>query len=67
MEAKKLELYIYADSDKEVEDCRKAIGAMIENYRQRGIAVTAAKIKQAVEKLINGNAFVQNAVDNFLR
>ena len=67
MQAKKLEFYIYAESDKEVEDCRKAIGALIESYRQRGIAVTAEKLRQAIEKLVNGNSFVKNAVDNFLR
>lgn len=67
MQAKKLELYIYAESDKEVEECRKAIGGLIESYRQRGIAVTAEKLRQAVDKLANGNSLIKNAVDNFLR
>lgn len=67
MQAKKLEFYIYAESDKEVEECRKAIGSLIESYRQRGIAVTAEKLRQAVEKLVNGNSLIKNAIDNFLR
>jgi hypothetical protein len=67
MQAKKLELYIYAESDKEVEECRKAIGGLIESYRQRGIAVTAEKLRQAIEKLVNGNSLIKNAVDSFLR
>jgi hypothetical protein len=67
MEGKKIEFYIYAESDKEVEDCRKAIVALIESYRQRGIAVTAEKLRQAVDKLANGNLLIKNAVDNFLR
>lgn len=67
MQAKKIEFYIYAESDKEVEDCRKAIVALIESYRQRGIAVTAEKLRQAIEKLVNGNSLIKNAVDNFLR
>ena len=66
MQAKKLEVYIYAESDKEVEECRKAIGGLIESYRQRGIAVTAEKLRQAVERLVNGNSLVKNAVDKFL-
>jgi hypothetical protein len=66
MEGKKIEFYIYAESDKEVEDCRKAIVALIESYRQRGIAVTANKMRQAIDKLNNGNSFVRNAVDKFL-
>lgn len=67
MQAKKIEFYIYAESDKEIEECRKAIVALIESYRQRGIAVTAEKLRQAVEKLVNGNSLIKNAVDNFLR
>lgn len=67
MQAKKLEFYIYADSDKEVEECRKAIGGLIESYRQRGIAITAEKLRQAVDKLVNGNSLIRNAVDKFLR
>lgn len=67
MQAKKLEFYVYAESDKEVEECRKAIGGLIESYRQRGIAVTAEKLRQAIEKLVNGNSLIRNAVDNFLR
>lgn len=67
MQAKKIEFYIYAESDKEVEECRKAIGGLIESYRQRGIAVTAEKLRQAIEKLVNGNSLVKNAVDKFLR
>lgn len=66
MQAKKLEFYIYAESDKEVEECRKAIGGLIESYRQRGIAVTADKLRMAVERLVNGNSLVKNAVDKFL-
>jgi hypothetical protein len=67
MQAKKIEFYIYAESDKEVEECRKAIVSLIESYRQRGIAVTAEKLRQAIEKLVNGNSLIKNAVDNFLR
>jgi hypothetical protein len=66
MEAKKIEFYIYADSDKEVEQCRKAICDLIEEYRQRGIAITAGKIERAVNRLKSSNSFVRNAVDNFL-
>lgn len=66
MEAKKIEFYIYADSDNEVEQCRKAICDLIEEYRQRGIAITAGKIEKAVNKLKSSNSFVRNAVDNFL-
>jgi hypothetical protein len=66
MEAKKIEFYIYADSDNEVEQCRKAICDLIEEYRQRGIAITAGKIERAVNKLKSSNSLVRNAVDNFL-
>ena len=67
MQAKKIEFYIYAESDEEIAKCRKAICDLIEGYRQRGIAITASKVEKAINTLKNGNSFIKNAVDKFLR
>ena len=66
IEAKKIEFYIYAESDEEIARCRQSICNMIEEYRQRGIAITADKISKAIANLNNSNTFIKNQIDKFL-
>ena len=43
MQAFEMKVFIYAENQTEVEDCRKAIHQFIEENRQEGRAVTAKK------------------------
>lgn len=65
MKPEKMEIYIYADSPEEVDACRKAIHAFIEENRQQGRAITARKLTEALSKW-KSNAIVKAGIINFL-
>lgn len=53
MKVYELKIYIYAEDIAEVEDCRNAVHDFISRQRERGKAVTAAKITNALTRFGN--------------
>jgi hypothetical protein len=64
MEPYKIEFYLYANSEQEAVNARKAIEDFIEENRKQGIVVTAKKIAEAVPKWKN-NPLIRSAIINF--
>lgn len=56
-----MKIYVYADTMEEVERCKAAIHSFISQQRDRGKAVTANKITDAVTRF--GNNLI---ITNFL-
>lgn len=54
-----MKIYVYADTIEEVEMCKAAIHSFISQQRERGKAVTAAKIADAVTRFGN-NPIITN-------
>lgn len=48
MQAFEMKLFIYAETEQDVEECRKAVHAFIEENRKEGRAVTASKLTTAL-------------------
>lgn len=65
MQAFEMKIHIYADTQQEVDDCRKAIYQFIEDNRMEGRAVTAKKISEALPKW-KSNPLVRAGIINFL-
>lgn len=65
MQAFEMKVFIYAENQTEVEDCRKAIHQFIEENRQEGRAVTAKKISEALPRW-KTNMLVKAGIINFL-
>lgn len=65
MQAFEMKVFIYAENQIEVEDCRKAIHQFIEENRQEGRAVTAKKISEALPRW-KTNMLVKAGIINFL-
>lgn len=59
MKPYEMKIYVYADTIEEVEMCRTAIHNFISQQRERGKAVTAAKIADAVTRFGN-NPIITN-------
>jgi hypothetical protein len=53
----KVEFYLYAEHDSEAKALAEALHTFVERKRKQGIAVTADKVRQAVERFEN-NFFV---------
>lgn len=58
MQAFEMKLFIYAETEQEVEECRKAVHAFIEENRKEGRAVTASKLTTALGRW-KSNMFVK--------
>lgn len=56
---------IYAESKEEALNAQKALYAFIDNYRQRGIAVSGNKISQAMT-MLESSSFAKFQIENFL-
>lgn len=56
---------VYADSKEEAEKAQNTLYSFVDRYRERGIAVTGAKIAAALN-MLDGNPFIKTHVDNFL-
>lgn len=65
MQAFEMKIYVYAETQQEVDDCRKAIHQFIEDNRLEGRAVTAKKLSEALPRWKN-NALVRAGIINFL-
>ena len=65
MQAFEMQLFIYAETEQEVEECRKAVHAFIEENRKEGRAVTASKLTTALGRW-KSNMFVKAGIINFL-
>jgi hypothetical protein len=50
-------MYVYADSQQQADELQQSLYAFVDNKRQRGIAVTASKLTDALNKYGN-NYFV---------
>ena len=57
---------IYAESEEEVEECRKAIIGFINLHASQGRAVTAKKVAQAISKWDN-NPIVKNKIISYFK
>lgn len=60
-----MQIYIYADSQDEVNSCQKAIHQFIEDNRLEGRAVTAKKVAEAMPRW-KENGLVKMGIVNFL-
>lgn len=65
LQVKKVEFYIYAESDEEISDFKNSISSFIEEHRKAGRAVTAKKVSFALSKW-KDNIFVKNNIIKFL-
>lgn len=65
MQAFEMKLFIYAETEQEVEECRKAVHAFIEENCKEGRAVTASKLTTALGRW-KSNMFVKAGIINFL-
>ena len=59
-----IKFQVYAHSEAEAEDARKAIVSFISQHAQAGRAVTAKKIEEAVSRW-DKNPFVKNEIIKF--
>lgn len=64
MKGYELKFNIYAESEAEVEDARKAIIGFISSLAASGIAVTAKKVAEIVPQW-QSNSFVRQQIVNF--
>lgn len=67
MEPYKIEFYLYANSEQEAVNARKAIEDFIEENRKQGIVVTAKKIAEAVPKWKNNPLIKELLLLTFLQ
>lgn len=66
MQPYKIDFYIYAESQEEIEECRQAIHTFIEENRSEGRAVTAKKLSTALSRW-KDNMLVKMGIINFLK
>lgn len=66
MQPFKIDFYIYADTQEEIDECRKAIHQFIEENRSEGRAVTAKKLSTALSRW-KDNMLVKIGIINFLK
>lgn len=66
MKPYKIDFYIYAETQEEVDECRKSVHQFIEENRQEGRAVTASKLATALSRW-KSNALVKMGIINFLK
>ena len=66
MQPFKIDFYIYAESQEEIDECRKSVHKFIEENREEGRAVTAKKLSTALSRWKN-NAIVKMGIINFLK
>ena len=59
MEGHLVKFNVFADSQEEADRASKALGDFVNAMAAQGVAVTAARIAEAVERW-SGNLFVQN-------
>lgn len=62
----KIDFYIYAETQEEVDECRNAVHKFIEENRQEGRAVTAKKLTNALSRW-KSNTLVKMGIINFLK
>lgn len=60
----KLETFIYASSQEEVDQLQQDIRQFIEDHRNEGRAVTASKVSSAIKKW-RDNAIVRSSIIRF--
>lgn len=66
MQPYKLDFYIYAESQEEIDECRQAIHRFIDENRLEGRAVTASKLSTALSRW-KDNLLVKMGIINFLK
>jgi hypothetical protein len=59
MKPYKVTLYVYASNEQEVKELEQHLYEFVDSKRKSGIAVTAKKLSQAIQKFKN-NYFVNN-------
>ena len=65
MQVFEMPIYIYADNQQEVDECRKAVISFIDEIRAEGRAVTAKKLSTALSHW-KDNMLVKAGIINFL-
>lgn len=60
----KLETFVYASSQEEIDQLQQDIRQFIEDHRNEGRAVTASKVSSAIKKW-RDNAIVRNSIIRF--
>ena len=59
MQPYKIEFYIYAENENEAKELSNALYCFVSSKREQGVAVTASKLTQAINKF-KDNYFVTN-------
>lgn len=60
----KMEVFIYASSQAEIEELQQTLRQFIEDHRNEGRAVTASKVSSAIKKW-RDNTIVRNNIIRF--
>lgn len=66
MQGFEIKFNIYANSEAEVEQARRAIVAFINENAEQGRAISAAKIAEIIPQWKN-NALIRQQIENFFR